>query len=122
MPKEPVSHFHRPRFRLLGRGGILAHLFRTEMTSHTHILYQSERPPITLRITEAPTKSPRRYITIEVVVCDKIIDDDYLLFLEWAHPIMAAYRDGRTAVEFKGRGNHRLVDVLENLLGETEVK
>jgi hypothetical protein len=84
------------------------------MTSHTHILSQPERPLIVLRITDAPTKG----VTIEVVVADKIIDDDYLLFLEWAHPSMAAYRDGRTAVEFKGRGNHRLVDVLENLLAD----
>jgi hypothetical protein len=35
---------------------------------------------------------------------------------------MQGLSDGRTAVEFKGRANHRLVDVLENLLGETELK
>jgi hypothetical protein len=56
-------------------------------------------------------------VTIEVV-CDEITIDDYLPFLEWAHPIMAALRADRTAVEIKGRGNHRLVDVLENLLAD----
>jgi hypothetical protein len=76
-------------------------------------LSQPERPPIVLRIIEAPSGG---HVTIEVLMCDKIIDDDYLAFLEWAHPIMAAYRDGRTAVKFKSTGNHRLVDVLENLL------
>jgi hypothetical protein len=83
------------------------------MKSETHILVQSGRPPIVLRIIDAPDVE---HVTIEVLMCDKIIDDDYLAFLEWAHPIMAAYRNGRTAVEFKGSGDHRLVDVLENLM------
>ena len=47
----------------------------------THILVQSERPPITLRITDAPSDSS--HVTIEVEMCAKIIDDDYLAFLSW---------------------------------------
>jgi hypothetical protein len=86
------------------------------MERQTHILIQPGRPPIVLRISARVSPSESRSATIEVLVGDKITMDDYLLFLEWAHPIMAAFRDGRIAVEFKGRGNHRLVDVLENLL------
>jgi len=86
------------------------------MTCQTHILKSSGRPPIALRVTERLSYSEGRSVTIEVVVYDEIIDDDYLAVLSWACPIMAAYRDSRNAVEFKATGNHRLVDVLENLL------